>query len=105
VSFTEKLPRSYSQPSFSRGEFASKVAYNFPGTQNVSSEFLDPVTLYRKLLGSVQDDSTTLISLGFFDNLSALLNSTADQYSPYSGPELVVRKVRELVIMGGEYPR
>jgi hypothetical protein len=36
--------------------------------------------------------------------LSGLLNSTADSYSDLAGRELVVRKVSELVIMGGGYP-
>jgi hypothetical protein len=36
--------------------------------------------------------------------LSALLNSTADTYSPLSGRQLVARKVSELVVMGGGYP-
>jgi inosine-uridine nucleoside N-ribohydrolase len=36
--------------------------------------------------------------------LSGLLNSTADSYSPLGGRELVAAKVDELVVMGGEYP-
>ena len=36
--------------------------------------------------------------------LSGLLNSTADSYSPLSGPELISSKVSELVVMGGAYP-
>ena len=47
----------------------------------------------------------TLISVGFLDNLAALLNSTADAYSSLSGRDLVKQKVKELVIVGGMYPR
>lgn len=36
--------------------------------------------------------------------LSALLNSTADTYSQLSGPELILKKVSELVVMGGDFP-
>ena len=36
--------------------------------------------------------------------LSGLLNSTGDASSPLSGRELVAAKVKELVVMGGEYP-
>jgi len=32
------------------------------------------------------------------------LNSTADVFSPLTGPELVAAKVSELVIMGGDFP-
>jgi hypothetical protein len=33
-----------------------------------------------------------------------LLNSSGDEYSPLTGPELVSAKVSELVVMGGDYP-
>lgn len=36
--------------------------------------------------------------------LDGLLNSTADGTSKYWGRELVRRKVKELVVMGGSYP-
>lgn len=36
--------------------------------------------------------------------LSGLLNSTADEFSPLSGPDLITRRVSQLVVMGGQYP-
>ncbi|KAL5363716.1 Inosine/uridine-preferring nucleoside hydrolase domain-containing protein [Aspergillus floccosus] len=64
----------------------------------------DPSDLYRKVLSQQPDQSVTIASIGFLNNLSNLLNSTADEYSHLSGPELVAAKVNELVIMGGGYP-
>ena len=64
----------------------------------------EPVELYRKTLAEAEDRSVTIASIGFFENLSRLLNSTADQYSNCNGHELVEKKIRELVIMGGGYP-
>lgn len=36
--------------------------------------------------------------------LSGLLNSTSDGHSAMDGPEMISRKVSELVVMGGGYP-
>lgn len=105
------------------GEYASKVAYHWSGGRMPWEEIQnmwDPVELYRKTLASYADNSVTIASLGFLENvfkivpqlpsitdtlqLSGLLNSTADKYSPLSGPDLVAAKVSELVVMGGGYP-
>jgi inosine-uridine nucleoside N-ribohydrolase len=64
----------------------------------------DPVELYRKTLAEAEDGSVTIASIGFFENLSGLLNSTADGYSDLDGAALVEAKVQELVVMGGGYP-
>lgn len=90
---------------FTLGEYASKVAYHYPTTFNDSHQTAHPVSLYREILASADDQSVTLISIGFLDNLAALLNSTSDVHSSLPGPELVNQKVRELVVMGGGYPR
>lgn len=93
--------------SYELGEFASKVAYHWSNKSlrwDTIENYWDPVSLYRKTLAAQKDGSVTIASIGFFENLSGLLNSTADIYSPLSGPELIAKKVSELVIMGGEYP-
>ncbi|KAB2575685.1 hypothetical protein DBV05_g5676 [Lasiodiplodia theobromae] len=92
---------------FELGEYASKVAYHWSGgslSWGDAGSAWDPVSLYRKVLAEQEDSSVTIASIGFFDNLSGLLNSTADAYSNSSGLELVQSKVAELVIMGGGYP-
>ncbi|KAK2012390.1 inosine/uridine-preferring nucleoside hydrolase [Colletotrichum eremochloae] len=86
------------------GEFASKLATHWPKTMSDAEEAWDPVELYRKLLAEADDSSVTIASIGFLHNLSGLLNSTADSHSNYTGAELVKTKVRELVVMGGDYP-
>ncbi|KAF6834466.1 inosine/uridine-preferring nucleoside hydrolase [Colletotrichum plurivorum] len=86
------------------GEFASKLATHWPKSLANAEEAWDPVTLYRKLLAEAEDGSVTIASIGFLHNLSGLLNSTADSHSDLSGPELVEAKVRELVVMGGDFP-
>ncbi|KAK3293584.1 inosine/uridine-preferring nucleoside hydrolase [Chaetomium fimeti] len=93
---------------FRLGEYASKVAYQFRGGKlrwgHAEEDAWGPVELYRKVLSEAADHSVTIVSIGFLDNLSALLNSTGDAHSPLPGRALLSRKVTELVVMGGAYP-
>ncbi|OBT98354.1 hypothetical protein VE01_03037 [Pseudogymnoascus verrucosus] len=92
---------------FALGEYTSKVAFHWSGGSlpwGHVEEAWDPVALYRKVLSEAEDGSVTIASIGFLDNLSGLLNSTADSYSDLSGRDLIAHKVAELVIMGGGYP-
>ncbi|KAK0461789.1 uncharacterized protein EV420DRAFT_1266488, partial [Desarmillaria tabescens] len=86
------------------GDYASKVQHHWNASLTDADDAWDPVDLYRKVLSEQDDRSVIIASIGFFDNLSGLLNSTADRYPRLDGPELVASKVNELVIMGGAYP-
>ena len=59
--------------------------------------------LYRLLLAAQPDHSVSICSIGFVTSLSQLLASTADEYSPLDGVELVRKKVKCLYIMGGVF--
>lgn len=59
------------------------------------------IDLYRKLLAKAEDNSVTIVSVGFSTNLAKLLATGADKSSPLSGKELVARKVSRLVMMAG----
>ena len=61
--------------------------------------------LYRKLLSQQPDHSVTIISTGFSTNLAALLKTTADEYSPLNGRELVAKKVKLLSAMAGSFDK
>lgn len=65
------------------------------------SKLLPAVMLYRKLLAKAEDASVNIVSVGFSTNLSLLMDTKADQYSPLTGKELVARKVKRLVMMAG----
>ncbi|KAF2801277.1 uncharacterized protein BDZ99DRAFT_483852 [Mytilinidion resinicola] len=87
---------------YERREYASKVAYHYSNGSlpwGNATDAWDPVALYRKTLAAQKDGSVTIASVGFFDNLSGLLNSTADAYSRLPGPALIAAKVSKLVIM------
>jgi hypothetical protein len=69
-----------------------------------SGDVMGTVTLYRKLLALAEDDSIVIYTAGQLYNFPPLLASGADQYSPLSGEELLKRKLKEFVLMGGYFP-
>ena len=66
--------------------------------RNLTNEnTVEAVSLYRKLLSAEKDSSVTIVSVGFFTNLSRLLQSPPDEYSPLNGMELVKKKVKTMI--------
>jgi len=63
----------------------------------------DAHILYRKILSAQPDNSVTIASVGFSTNLVRLLQTPSDEYSPLCGNELVAKKVRQLVVMAGNF--
>lgn len=76
----------------------------FPHDALVDDEMPDALPLYRKILADAADDSVVICSVGALSNLEDLVNSRGDEFSELSGVELIKRKVRQTVIMGGEFP-
>jgi inosine-uridine nucleoside N-ribohydrolase len=76
----------------------------YPHKIKTNDQAWDAVKLYRKTLAAQADGSVTVVTIGFLTNLSNLLKSTADEYSPLSGLDLVKKKVKLLVSMGGKFP-
>lgn len=65
------------------------------------ANFMEAVELIRKTLANQEDHSVSFVCIGQLDNVSDLLDSKADKYSKLSGIELVKKKVKEFIIMGG----
>ena len=76
----------------------------YPHKIKTNAEAWDAVKLYRKILAAQPDHSVIIVTVGFLTNLSNLLNTKGDAYSSLSGTELVKRKVKRLVCMGGKFP-
>jgi pyrimidine-specific ribonucleoside hydrolase len=76
----------------------------YPHAIKGNDETMDAVKLYRKILAQQPDNSVTIITVGFFTNISNLLQSPADEYNSLSGAELVNKKVNKLVSMAGKFP-
>lgn len=68
-------------------------------------EMPDAVAIYRQALAAAPDGGVVICSVGALSNLEDLLNSQPDGHSDLAGPELIARKVRLTVIMGGGFPR
>lgn len=85
-------------------KYAQAVGQAFPHDLARSSDAPDAALLYRKVLAAQPDASVVLVSVGFLTNLKSLLDTPADSISPLTGEELVRRKVRLWVGMGGKFP-
>jgi len=81
--------------------YAEHIIANYPHTVQSNDEAIDAVMLYRKILSSQPDKSVTIVTVGFFTNLGNLLDSSPDEYSSFSGRQLVAKKVKHLVAMAG----
>jgi inosine-uridine nucleoside N-ribohydrolase len=84
--------------------WTDSILSRYPHAIRRNSEAPDAVELYRKLLAVQKDRSVVIITVGFLTNLSGLLQSHPDIYSPLSGEELVRKKVKRLVCMAGSFP-
>ncbi|MEO5917812.1 MAG: nucleoside hydrolase [Luteolibacter sp.] len=75
----------------------------FPHDLRSGNDAPEAVALIRKTLASRADGSVVMIQVGFFTNLSRLLDSKPDDASPLTGEELVRKKVRVLSLMAGAF--
>jgi inosine-uridine nucleoside N-ribohydrolase len=95
-------PKDTGDPTESK--YAEAVAKAFPHRLARSSDAPDAALLYRKVLAGQPDGSVVIVSVGFLTNLKGLLDTPPDPASPLSGEELVRRKVKLWVCMGGKFP-
>jgi inosine-uridine nucleoside N-ribohydrolase len=83
--------------------YSKPIAEQFP--HRVTSETApDATSLYRKILSRSRNKSVKIVAVGPLKNIEDLLKSAPDEYSRLTGKELVKRKVKEFVIMGGQFP-
>ncbi len=85
--------------------WSDTLVANYPHLYRRNEDLMDAVELYRKILAAQPDNSVTIITVGFLTNISNLLQSKPDDYSPLSGAELVHRKVNKMVSMAGRFPK
>jgi inosine-uridine nucleoside N-ribohydrolase len=64
----------------------------------------DATYLYRKLLAQSKDKSVVIVAVGPLMNIQNLIKSMPDSLSKLTGKELIKKKVKEFVIMGGNFP-
>ncbi len=114
VSAIDAVNRFYKHPNIpigtrkGNGEFidwcySKPIADNFPHTLNQETA-KDATLLYRQLLAHSEDSSITIVTVGPLKNIQNLINSPSDSISNMTGKELIEKKVKAFVIMGGKFP-
>ena len=69
-----------------------------------SSDAPDATDVYRRVLAAQPDKSVVICSVGFLNNMAALLKSPSDGISTLDGKSLVAQKVKFWVAMACKYP-
>lgn len=92
-------------PAFvKKSRYADGIAKEWPHRFDSVDDVPDVVKVYRKALAGAKDGSVVLITVGQLTNVRDLLNSKPDEHSDLSGADLVKKKVRTWVCMGGKFP-
>lgn len=76
----------------------------YPHTLLDGGDAPDAVVVLREALAAAEDESVTVIQVGFSTNLARLLDSEPDEHSSLTGRELIRQKVGLLSIMAGQFP-
>jgi pyrimidine-specific ribonucleoside hydrolase len=97
-------PRSDGVSLGSSQHWADSIVAKYRHTLSSTSEAMDAVAVYRKILSAQPDKSVTIVTVGFLTNLNNLLRSKPDSLSPMNGSDLVASKVKILVSMAGRFP-
>jgi inosine-uridine nucleoside N-ribohydrolase len=84
--------------------YTEEIARKFPRELRSAKDAPDAAAVYRRALAGQPDGGVVIVTVGFLTNLRNLLDSPPDDLSPLPGDELVRRKVRVWVCMGGKYP-
>jgi inosine-uridine nucleoside N-ribohydrolase len=93
-------------PDFSASNnWNDSIVAKFLPECKTNSDYPSATEVYRKTLASQPDGSVTIVTVGFISNLADLLKSKPDKYSPLSGKELIVKKVKNWVAMAGVFPQ
>ncbi len=90
--------------SSKRSRYARQIAEEFPRNLKSLDDAPDAAMLYRRVLAAQADKSVVMVSVGFLSNLRNLLLTKPDDVSPLDGRELVAKKVKAWVCMGGQFP-
>lgn len=85
-------------------KYTQAIAQAYPNNTVGGPPVPDAIDLYRRILARSGDRSVVVVSVGYLTNLGRLLESLPDEASPLDGLELVKRKVKKWVCMGGQYP-
>lgn len=81
------------------------IAENFENDILSDKNADSAVNVYRRCLADADNGSVVIVVVGPLNNLYDLLRSEGDSYSSLNGVDLVKKKVKLCVIMGGQFPK
>lgn len=84
--------------------YVQQIAARFWNASDTRVNYPSAVSVYRTLLAQSPNNSAIISINGYLTNAAALLQSSADAISPLNGIQLVAKKVKYFVVMGGDYP-
>ena len=99
---------NYERQTSERGVYAGAICdlypNSYPSEKFGTADFApDTLTVLRKTLAESEDGSVTLVVTGNLCSMAKLALSQGDDISPMSGQELIEKKLRRTVVMGGRF--
>jgi hypothetical protein len=85
-------------------KYTEEIAKKFPHDLRSAKDAPDATKVLRRALAGQPDQSVVVVTVGFLTNLKNLLDSSGAGDNPMTGEELVRRKVKLWVCMGGKFP-
>ncbi|MBN2349752.1 MAG: nucleoside hydrolase [Bacteroidales bacterium] len=114
VSAIDAINRFYGHPDIPVGTRKDSIYFeSWNYSKSIADSFYfeldqnnapDATMLYRKILSKSEDSGIILVTVGPLKNIQDLINSEADSISALTGKELIQKKVKEVVMMGGQFP-
>ena len=105
--FNRNVPVGINYGAFQYGEgvYAKHLCEGFPNNYPASDygKIPDTLTVLRKTLAKEEDGSVTLVVTGALTSMTKLYNSPADDICGLSGADLIKKKIKRTVIMGGRF--
>lgn len=99
-------PKSEGADTGRRGSrYARQISEAFPTKFKDNDDAPAATEVYRRIMAGQPDGSVVIVTVGYLTNLRDLLATQPDRWSSLNGPDLIRRKVKQWVCMGGRYPR
>lgn len=89
---------------YRNSKYAKIISEKYPQDVGLGENAPNAVAVYRHVLSEQADTSVVIVTVGYLTNMKDLMESKPDKYSSLTGEELIKRKVKHLVCMGGRYP-
>jgi len=103
VNYEKPIERIY--PDVYKGYigYDKPICEKFPNSYKNSKNVPDTLNILRKTLADADDNSITFVVTGALSSMARLIMSQPDNISSLTGKELVSKKIKRTVVMGGRF--